>query len=105
MLATIDHYDSHSKCLEVTTRTGTPLAVHLVTEKVEGHGHVTSFPVRLGYASTVQKIQGSTLDHVTLWLDRPGCRAAAYVALSRVRRDEDYLIAGLVHARHFVPAQ
>ncbi|CAE7266829.1 PIF1 [Symbiodinium sp. CCMP2592] len=45
-----------------------------------------------------------TLPHVTLWLDHAGCRAAAYVALSRVQKDEDYLIAGLVGTKHFVPA-
>ena len=29
-----------------------------------------------------------TLDHVTLWPDRPGCRAAAYVAMSWVGQKE-----------------
>ena len=42
--------------------------------------------------------------HVTLWLDRPCCRAAGYVALSRVRCDEDYLVAGDVTPQHFIPA-
>ena len=50
------------------------------------------------------KIQGQTLEHVTLWLDRPFCRAAGYVALSRVRCDEDYLVAGDVTPQHFIPA-
>ena len=105
MQAIVQSYDDQHKCLEVTTRTGKRLAVHLVTEEVEGYGKVTCFPVRLGYACTVQKVQGTTLPHVTLFLDVPGCRAAAYVALSRVRRDGDYLIAGKVCPRHFVPAQ
>ena len=74
------------------------------SKQVEGHGNVTCFPVRLGYASTIQKVQGSTLDHITIWLDTPGCKAAAYVAMSRVRYDTDYLIAGLVRPGHFVPA-
>ena len=43
--------------------------------------------------------------HITLWLDRAGCCAAAYVALSRVQKAEDYLIAGKVRPAHFVPAQ
>ena len=42
--------------------------------------------------------------HVTLCLDHAGCRAAAYVALSRVQKDEACLIAGLVGIKHFVPA-
>ena len=60
--------------------------------------------MRLGYASTIQRVQGMTLDHITIWLDRAGCRAAAYVAMSRVREDKDYLIAGRVYQRCFVPA-
>ena len=104
MAATIEHYDQVTRCIEVKTHTGKVLPVHLVTEDVKGCGRVTYFPMRLGYASTVQRIQGMTLDHITLWLDRAGCRAAAYVAMSRVCYDTDYLIAGKIHPRCFVPA-
>ena len=45
----------------------------------------TYFPVHLGYACTVQKLQGSTLEH------------------TRVELDEHYLIGGIVSSRHFVP--
>ena len=34
----------------------------------------------------------------------PGCKAAGYVAMARVRHDRDYLIAGRVTPHHFVPA-
>ena len=105
MSGEVEDYDASSKCLQVMTRTGKRLAVHLCTEDVEGHGRVTSFPVRLGYACTIPKVQGATLPHITIWLDKPGCRAAAYVALSRVEHDENYLVAGAVCPRHFVPAQ
>jgi hypothetical protein len=109
MTCRVKHYDEEAKALEVVTEGRKRLIVHLITEDVvddEGKklGRVTYFPIRLGYASTVQKVQGSTLDHVTVWLDCPGCRAAAYVALSRVRRDEDYLIGGSLHPNLFVPA-
>ena len=104
MQAEVQAYDSRSKCLEVLTRTGKRLAVHPYTEQLDDGRKVTSFPVRLGYACTVQKVQGMTLDHITLWLDAAGCRAAAYVALSRVQRDTDYLIGGKVSPKHFVPA-
>ena len=104
MQAEIQAYDPRSKCLEVVTRTGRRLAIHPYTEQLEDNRKVTSYPVRLGYACTVQKVQGMTLPHITLWLDAPGCRAAAYVALSRVQRDEDYLIGGGVSRKHFVPA-
>ena len=105
MAAVIDAYDDRSKCLEVDTRAGKRRAVHLYTEEVEKHGRVTYFPARLGYAGTVQKMQGSTLPHVTVWLDVPGCRASAHVALSRVQYDNEYLIGGPVCPRHFVPAR
>ena len=62
--------------------TKTRKRLHLITEDVEGHGRVTYFPVRLGSACTVQKVQGVTLDHISIWLDVPGCRAEAYVTLS-----------------------
>ena len=107
MPAVIDSYDPRSQCLVVKTKLGTTLALYRVTEEVEGRGNcrVASFPVRVGYATTIQKIQGATLPHITVWLDRPGCKAAAYVAMSRVEHDGDYLIAGKVGVKHFVPAQ
>ena len=105
MAATIEAYDPHSKCLEVLTRTGKRLAVHMVTTELEDGRRVSSFPVRLGYACTIPKVQGMTLPHITLWLDTPCCRAGAYVAMSRVSKDQDYLIAGPVTPKHFMPAK
>ena len=43
-------------------------------------------------------------EHITMWLDKPGCRAAGYVMLSRVASDGDYLIAGPVCRASFTPA-
>ena len=80
------------------------LAVYPITDWVEGCGYVTAYPVRPGYASTVHKLQGAELEHITVWLDIPFMRAAGYVALSRVQRDTDYLLGGIVSRRHFVPA-
>ena len=60
--------------------------------------------MRPGYASTIHKLQGAELSHVTVWLDIPFMKAAGYVALSRVQHDADYLIGGIVSRRHFVPA-
>ena len=104
MSAVIEGYNPRSQCLTVTTKLGATLAVHKCTEEVSRNRKVTSFPVRVGYASTIPKIQGATLKHVTIWLDHPWCRAAGYVAMSRVEHDEDYLIAGRVTPQHFVPA-
>eukprot|EP00438_Fugacium_kawagutii_P027514 Skav228568 [mRNA] locus=scaffold4561:615:1223:- [translate_table: standard] len=88
MAATIEAFDARSKYLEVVTRTGQRLAVHMVTNKLEDGRKVACFPVRVGYACTVPKVQGMTLPHITIWLDSVGCRAAAYVAMSRVQTDE-----------------
>ena len=104
MSATIEGYDARSNCLQVVTKLGKTLAIYPYTEEVPGHGRITSFPVRLGYSSTIPKIQGTTLEHITIWLDRPGCRAAAYVAMSRVEKDTDYLLAGNLKTKHFIPA-
>ena len=104
MAATVVDYDEGSRCLEVVTRTNQRLAVYLVTQELDDGRKVTCFPIRLGYALTVPKVQGMTLPHVTIWLDHAGCRAVAYVAMSRVQTDDDYLIAGRVSVAHFVPA-
>ncbi|CAE7531646.1 unnamed protein product [Symbiodinium necroappetens] len=65
---------------------------------------VTYLPLRLGYATTLQKIQGATLEHITVWLDVPNVEAAAYVALSRVQYDENWRFLGHVTRHHFTPA-
>ena len=38
------------------------------------------YPIHIGFAGTVYKFQGATLPHVTIWLDRPHTRAAAYAS-------------------------
>ena len=68
------------------------------------HNKVVYFPIRLGYASTIHKVQGDEFAHITIWLDVRGMPAAGYTALSRVSRGQDYLIGGVMTRRHFVPA-
>jgi len=63
------------------------------------------FPVRLGYSTTLHKIQGATLQHITIWLDVPWVRASAYVAISRVQQDKDWRFVGQLDYRHFLPEQ
>ena len=96
-------WNERSKCLTVLTKTNVTLAVYHYTDPAPEAQGITFFPIRLGYASTIYKLQGAQLDHITIWLDVPGQRAAAYVALSRVRHDADYLFAGQLTKRHFVP--
>jgi hypothetical protein len=59
-------------------------------------GEITYFPLRLGYATTVHKSQGLTLDHVQIDCrdDFFGAPNMAYVALSRCRRPEGLRIVG-----------
>eukprot|EP00972_Heterocapsa_arctica_P019933 2940484-Heterocapsa_arctica.AAC.1 len=70
--------DAHGNILVVAEQ-GRRISVHAYTEE----GLSVHFPMRLGYASTLHKVQGATLKHVTIWLDVPNMSAAAYVALSR----------------------
>ena len=102
--ATVKSYDSASRCVHVLTKTGRNLAIYPITDWIQECGYVTAYPIRAGYASTVHKLQGAELDHITIWLDIPFMKAAGYVALSRVQRDGDYLLGGKVTRRHFVPA-
>ena len=54
----------------------------------------TALPLRPGCSTTLHKIHGATLEHLTIWLDVPFVRGAAYVALSRVRKDQDWQFLG-----------
>ena len=105
MVATIEDFDAAAGSIVVRTVTNRRLSIHRYTDDAVPRGRCVYYPLRLGYAGTVYKYQGATLAHVTLWLDRPGCPAAAYVALTRVERDEDYLIGGIVETRHILPAR
>jgi ATP-dependent exoDNAse (exonuclease V) alpha subunit len=61
----------------------------------------TYYPMRLGYSTTLHKVQGATLDHMTIWLDVANIEGAAYVALSRVRHDADWRFVGNPGVHHF----
>ena len=93
-----------SRCkhgLWVRTEQGNRILVHKYTPE-NGKTH---FPFRLGYASTLHKVQGLTLPHITLWLDIPNMPAAAYVALSRVEYDANWKYVGNPWIHHFTPAR
>ena len=80
---------------------GARLAVHpWASEK-----HVVHYPLRLGYASTLHKVQSATLPHVTVWLDVCKMPAAAYVAWSRVEFDVNWRYVGNPGVHHFTPAR
>ena len=91
----------HSSGFLVKTDQGRKLMVHLWTDE---HG-VSAFPFRMGYASTLHKVQGATLRHITLWLDLANMPAAGYVALSRVQKDSHWRYIGDPTRHHFTPAR
>ena len=100
MMATVRRMRRYG--VEVLTDAGVVVLVHSYTQDCEladGWERVSYFPMRLGYATTLAKIQGATLAHATIWLDAP------YVALSRVQKDEDWRFLGTVTHHHCVPAQ
>ncbi|CAK9089817.1 unnamed protein product [Durusdinium trenchii] len=104
MTAIVQAFDRSSGGVIVETETKQVLCVYPLTEDAGG-GRVVYYPMKPGYADTVHKFQGAELAHVTFWPDREGCAAAAYVALSRVRKDADYLLGGYIKPEHFVPAK
>ena len=86
--------------VRVVTDTNRPLVIFPWTDATKN----TFLPMRLGYAGTLMKFQGSELEHMTLWLDAPDIEAAGYVALSRVRRDKDWRYIGDPSRHHLTPA-
>ena len=78
-----------SPTTQARTKTGRQLAVYPMTDYVADCGYVTAYPIRPGYASTIHKLQGSELEHITIWLDMKKAKAAGYVAISRVQHDGD----------------
>ena len=102
MLCHVEAWSATSGALRVRTKTGKRLYVTPWTD-VE-RGNVAYYPIRLGYASTVQKILGDEVEHITVWLDTPNLPAVAYTALSRVERSSAYSLAGKLTPAHFAPA-
>lgn len=72
----------------------------LVENEVGGY---KQFPLNLGYAMTIHKAQGKTLDTVVIDVSR-GCFAhgQVYVALSRTRKSSDMHIASPLNSRDVI---
>lgn len=70
-------------------------------EKVTGV--FKQFPLQLGYACTIHKAQGKTLDKVSIDLDRGAfAHGQLYVALSRTRNKEDINIVNNISYRDVI---
>ena len=67
---------------------------------------VMYYPLRSAYATTIHKIQGQTLDHVTLVFDMPSITPGmGYVALSRVASLDRVVPMLRLTRSHFSPVQ
>ena len=88
----------------VTVETATGKILPIGPEVDENKEGKVYYPLRHGFASTVMKKQGAELPHVTLYLDAPNVKAAAYTGMSRVKYMRNCLIGGHVTPRHFRPA-
>ena len=91
----------------IVTDTKERLLVHPVTKYYalpEGQVKAVYFPLRPGYSTTLHKIQGATVPHLTVWLDMK-MEAAAYVALSRVQYDKHWRFIGYITRKHCRPSR
>ena len=103
MRCTVEATDDASQSVVVMTATGRRVAVTSLCD--EDLGGMRYYPLRPGYASTVMKFQGTELERVVVYLDKPHVPAAAYTAMSRVRMGAQCLIGGWVTEHHFTPAR
>jgi len=103
MRGTVVAWDARVSSVQVLTKTGHLVWVYPWTD-VE-LGNKTYFPLKAGYATTILKVAGAELPHVTLWLDVPHVPAAAYTGMSRVAYGRDLLIGGYLDRYHFTPAR
>jgi ATP-dependent exoDNAse (exonuclease V) alpha subunit len=66
-------------------------------------GSYKQFPLNLGYAMTIHKAQGKTLDAVIVDISRGAfAHGQVYVALSRTRTSGDMHIASPLHSRDVI---
>lgn len=96
-------YTVHNSTIILELSAGKLVTVYPVTMKYDTH-IVTIYPLRLAYANTTCKAQGQTLAKAALWFDidniPPG---SAYVALSRVKKQDDIFFITPLKPAFFKP--
>lgn len=102
MQCTVQKYYPQENTLRVITKTSHRLVITPWCDLEKGGA--VYFPVWLGYASTIHKVQGDEFAHSTIWLDVPNMPAAGYTVLSRVQTSNAYLLGGRLKRKNFVPA-
>jgi ATP-dependent exoDNAse (exonuclease V) alpha subunit len=101
MLCEVLSYDEAAGALWVRTKTGKRLPITKWSDP--DHPGLRFFPVRLGYCTTIHKVQGDEFDFIIIYLDAANMPAVGYTALSRVKDGRSYLLGGQLAPEHFVP--
>ena len=102
MLAHVEDYCKRSGGVRVRTQTNRRVMIYPWTNP-HRPGSRAYYPIRPGYASPIMRFEGASLDRVTVWLDIPGVKGAAYTALSRVSARKGYVLGGKLRDSHFAP--
>ncbi|CAE8643932.1 unnamed protein product, partial [Polarella glacialis] len=83
----------------------TPTGVRILAHPASYDNSGSFMPYTYGYAMTIRRSQGSTMEMVGLWFDHcfPADRGYAYVGSSRVRKAEDLYLVGKVKRSDWLP--
>ena len=101
MPSVIKSWDRDRNILWVQTETGKRLPITPWHDP--DHPGLVYFPVRLGYCTTVHKVQGDEFPFIIIYLDKKNMPAVAYTAVSRVKDGKSYLLGGHLEPEHFTP--
>jgi ATP-dependent exoDNAse (exonuclease V) alpha subunit len=82
----------------------TPTNIRILVRRVRYDGQ-EFMPYTYGYATTMRRSQGSTMEIVGLWFDHsyPADRGYGYVGASRVRRAADLFLMGKIRRTDWLP--
>ena len=101
MPCVVKSWDESRNILWVQTESGKRLPITPWHDP--DHPGLVYFPVRLGYCTTVRKIQGDEFPFIIIYLDTPNMPALACTAISRVKNGKSYLLGGHLEPEHFTP--
>jgi ATP-dependent exoDNAse (exonuclease V) alpha subunit len=101
MLCEVLSYDDAAGALWVRTQTGKRLPITQWSDP--DHPGLRFFPIRLGYCTTIHKVQGDEFPFIIIYLDAANMPAVGYTAMSRVKDGKSYLLGGQLTPEHFVP--
>ena len=103
MRVTIKGWNEDTQAVRVETVTG---KIFDITKWLDRDlNDMLYYPLRIGYASTILRMAGAELQHVTLYLDVAHAAGAAYTALSRVSSIDKVKLGGPVLKPYFAPCR